>query len=181
MKTEDSSIYYKSQKPKLLKFFDRQMKSGKKVMASQHGEPFAVAVAAEARKEYESLIPQLPYLDGGGIWTRQMYLVTVYLGIYKAMKRRGKTAAEAWKVCGDMMQDFMLSLPKFVRRQMRNFAFSKKQLGLYRKQAAEYRQHKNPDGDAFNFIEGDGKGFDYGMDITACAKCKFRLPDLDGK
>ncbi len=172
MKTKEIN-YYISQKPKLLKFFDRLMKNGKKVLVSRYGDDFANMLAAETRQEYESLIPQIPYIGGVEPWTRQLILTTLFLAIYRAMKSHGKTADEAWKLCSDMEEVFLHSIPRFVRNLMRNSAFTRKQLNQYRKQAAESPKRQYPGGDVCTIIEGEGEEFDYGIDITECAKCKF--------
>jgi hypothetical protein len=46
-------------------------------------------------------------------------------------------------------------------------------LNRLRKRANESHQRKYTYDYVFNFIEGDGKAFDYGVDYLECASCKF--------
>ncbi len=175
MKTAEKKTFYTSQKQKLLKFFDRLMKSGEKVLVAEYGDEFAENVTADARREYEELIPQIPYIGGTEPWTRQLILSTLFLAIYRVMKSQGKTADETWKFCSDMEKRFLKSLPRFVRKLMRNSAFTQNQLNQNTNGPAESQKRQYPDGDVFTFVEGNEQGFDYGIDITECAKCKFYL------
>jgi hypothetical protein len=50
---------------------------------------------AEARQEYKSLIPQLPYIDGKyNPHTRLIVASAMFLALYKALKRHGKPVEE---------------------------------------------------------------------------------------
>ncbi len=51
--------------------------------------------------------------------------------------------------------------------------FSRYYLNRLRKRAIESHQREYPDGYVYDFIEGDGKTFDYGVDYIECASCKF--------
>jgi len=53
---------YASQKSRLLKDFDRMVARVKRVVISRYGEEQAKALIRESRREYESLIPQIPYI-----------------------------------------------------------------------------------------------------------------------
>jgi len=65
VKNQAADIYYTSQKPRLLKDFDKNMgKYGRKVLSSYFGDDLADAIFREARQEYEALIPKLPYIGG---------------------------------------------------------------------------------------------------------------------
>jgi hypothetical protein len=51
--------------------------------------------------------------------------------------------------------------------------FSRLYLRRLRKRALESHQRKYPDDYVYDFVEGDGKSFDYGVDYLECASCKF--------
>jgi len=50
------------------------------------------------RQEYEALIPQIPHIEGIRAAPLNTFLVisAQELAVYKAMKKEGKTAGEAW-------------------------------------------------------------------------------------
>ncbi len=68
---------------------------------------------------------------------------------------------------------FLRTFPFFLTRLFGNMNFSRYYLNRLRKRAIESHQREYPDGYVVNFIEGDGKTFDYGVDYLECASCKF--------
>ena len=44
---------------------------------------------------------------------------------------------------------------------------------LMKKEAKRSQKRQYPEDFVFNYVEGDGKEFDFGMDFTECAVCKF--------
>jgi hypothetical protein len=56
--------YYVARKPKLLRGFDRFAKRARRSLEQRYGESLADRVLAEARLEFERLIPELPYIGG---------------------------------------------------------------------------------------------------------------------
>ncbi|MEE8440466.1 MAG: L-2-amino-thiazoline-4-carboxylic acid hydrolase [Spirochaetia bacterium] len=160
-------------KGKLLKFHDRLMKKGRKVLDSRCGKEMAGPMAAEIRSEFTELIPRIPYIGGAEPWTRQLFMVTVFLAIYRVLKRREWPVGDIWQVCSDTAEAMLNTLPGFLKKRLREWAFAEKQLNTYRKQEVEFEKRQHPDGDVFTLIDGEGQDFDYGMDITECAKCKF--------
>lgn len=170
---EKYQSYYIDRKKKLLKFYDKSLKAGYKIRTSRYGNEMSESIREKARMEFEKLIPQIPYVGGKEPFTRQIILVTVWLAIYKVMKKQGKSPAEIWKLCSDMKEAFIRSMPKLIRTRTRSILFSNKMKKTYQKQSQESQKRQFPDADVIAFVKGDGENFDYGIDIIECAKCKF--------
>lgn len=174
MKRKEIDNNFIRRKAELLKFFDKLMKNRKKALVSRYGADLADTIMKESRQEYESLIPQMPEMrDDDKTLERQLILCTVYLAIYKVMKRRGKTTEEIWELCDGMIKAYVSAIPRFVRWLARKRIFSKKELARQRKSAAISQKRLYPADFVFTFIEGKGKEFDWGIDFTECAMCKF--------
>lgn len=169
---ENHQSFYIDRTSKLLKFYDKCLKPGHKIRASRYGSEMSETIRREARVEFEKLIPKIPYVGGNEPFTRQMILATVWLAIYKVMKKQGKGPDEIWELCSDMNETFIHSMPKIMRAMMRSMLFSNKMKKTYQKQAQESQKGQFPDADVFTFIGGEEE-FDYGIDIIECAKCKF--------
>ena len=87
--------YYISRKAKLLKGFDKAAKHMRPALASSYGDNFANAVISEARREFEGLIPKLPYIGGkANILTRNLVATGWCLALYRVLQKRGKTVEE---------------------------------------------------------------------------------------
>ena len=56
--------YYISQKSKLLRNFDKASKSVKRVLTLRYGDDLTDSIVQNARKEFEAVIPELPYIGG---------------------------------------------------------------------------------------------------------------------
>jgi hypothetical protein len=122
---------------------------------------------------YEGLAPQMPNIGGKeNIFTEWLTFGVYYLALYQVLKAEGMQVEEVGRVIYDAFQamadypGWLLSIASWLKYG------ESYQREL--KAAAEMTQLKRYDGDwVAAFIEGDGEGFDYGLDITECGICKF--------
>ena len=172
MKTPDSN-YYILRKKRMLRFFKRVTRKGVKKVEANYRSELGRSIMEDVKKEYEALLPYIPYIGGHEPWTRQLVLTTIFLAVYKKMTSLGKPVDESWEVCNEIIKAQLNSIPRFLWKIIRNSVFSKRQKNIYRKQAKESQKRIYTKGDVFTFVEGDGKPFDYGLDIVECAKVKY--------
>ena len=64
MKYPIDKDYYIRKKAELLQEFDKEVRIWKPVVVKQYGEGIADKILREARKSFEKLIPQIPYIGG---------------------------------------------------------------------------------------------------------------------
>jgi len=164
---------YASQKPRLLKDFDRMAARVKRVLISRYGEEPAKALIGESRREYETLIPQIPYIGAKSPMLIFLLPTTRYLAIYWALQKRGATVEDGGRLIYEMCEAEAKAIPGPVRRLMGYLWFSPLFLRRVRKRAAESQQRQHPGGYVFTFVEGDGRDFDWGIDYTECSSCKL--------
>jgi hypothetical protein len=165
--------YYLSRKSTLLRRFDKATARIYHVLVSHFGKEHAGILTKEARREYEAIIPQLPYIG-----PRNPLMIFViptgwHVGLYRVLQKQGWTVEEVGQVIYDMTEAYLQSIPVLVRRLIGylwfSFLFSKR----LKKRAAESQKRKYPGDYVFVYVEGDGKAFDYGIDFLECANCKF--------
>jgi len=60
----DITDYYISRKSELLKNYDKGAKPLNRILSSRFGEKKTTAILLEIRRDFESLIPELPYIGG---------------------------------------------------------------------------------------------------------------------
>jgi hypothetical protein len=164
---------YISRKSELLKDFDRSVARVKRVMVSRYGEEQAQALIRESRQEYETLIPQIPYIGDRSPFLIFLLPTTRYLAIYRTMQSQGLTVEEAGRLIYQMSEADAKAIPGWERRIMGYLWFSPWFLRRLKKRAAESQKCQYPGGYVLTYIEGDGQTFDYGIDYTECASCKF--------
>jgi len=164
--------YYLDRKPELLEKFDAACRLWKPVIIKSYHEEFAGAILWEARREFESLIPQIPYIGGDENHYTKYFIESVgYLAFYQAMKKHGRTAEETGKILYDAVLT-RLGKPRppvppgeFLTREQRNERTKK---------GGERSQERRYPGDyVYKFVAGDGTKFDRGVDFNECASLKF--------
>ena len=159
---------------KLMKFFDRVMKPGRKVIISLFGAQQGEELIQEFRSEFEALISEMPLMRKDDLLLeRQLILCTVYLAIYKTMKNKGKNAEEIWQICHALVEAMVKSIPGVFRWLARKRLFSKKEKNREMKSAGISQERQFPEDFVFKYVEGNGTDFDYGLDMTECVMCKF--------
>ena len=168
--------YYVSRKPKMLKDFDKTANLVRNSVVASYGSDFADTIYQETRQEYEALIPQLPYIEGirGSMLNSFLRITAQELALYKAMKKQGKTAGEAWEICHEALRLRMKQFPKIKRWLLARFMFSSLVKKIARKRAEKGQQIKTGDFEV-KFVIGDGEEFDFGVDYVACGNYKFVL------
>lgn len=165
--------YYVSRSAKLLKRFDKTADIVQKVFIGRYGDEFGKHILKVARREFEALIPRLPYIGGNVPALRVFLIISAWeLAVYKAMKKHGKTSEETWDLCHAALQVRLKTVPKFVRVLARIYFFSNFAKKRARKIAVRSQKHLLGDY-VFNFVDGDGLSFDWGINYTGCSIYKF--------
>ena len=126
--------YYSSRKSQLLKDFDKTANLVRSSIISKYGPDFANTLYRDTRQEYETLIPQIPHIDGmrGAALNSFLRITTQEVALYKAMKKHGKTAGEAWEICHEALRLRMAKYPKIKSWLLGRIMFSdilKKRMG----------------------------------------------------
>jgi hypothetical protein len=165
---------YLPRRAALLENFDGAIQRVEKNLVARYGEVEAHSLAMEARREYEILIPEIPYI-GEHNPMRDFFLFPAsrYLGIYRAFQAHGKSVEQVGRLIYEIASKEIQSLPGYMRFGIRAIWFS----GWFRRrlqQRAEILlERKYQDDYLIIFLEGDGRDFDYGVDYLQCASCEF--------
>ena len=167
--------YYRDQKSKLLgdfsKFFE---KYGRRVLVSHYGKGLADTIGKETHREYEELIPQLPYIGGKkNTLTKSLIQSAWALALFRALKAHGETADETGKMIYEMIETQLQSYPKLLRYLVGRWYFTRYNYNKMKQQAAKSQKRLYPEDWVWSFLKGEGKEFDWGIDDTECGVCKF--------
>ena len=166
--------YYIVRKSRHLKDFDRTAKHIRRVLVSHYGDDLAHPFLEETRREYEALIPDLPYIGGRkNRLTKSLVGSAWCLALYRALKEHGKTAEETGRVVYETVRAQLSAYPAFLLRLVGSLRFSKFAVARLRKQAEQSQRREYAGNWVYTVIDGDGKEFDYGMYFTECGICKF--------
>jgi hypothetical protein len=165
--------YYLARKSTLLRRFDKATARIYHVLVSHYGKEDAGILTKEARREYEAIIPQLPYIGPRNPLLIFFIPTGWHVGLYRVLQRQRRTVEEAGQVIYDLTEAYLRSMPPYAHRLIGYLWFSSLFLRRLKKRAVQSRERKYPGDYVFQYIEGDGKTFDYGIDFLECANCKF--------
>lgn len=171
---EAEEDYYVSRKPELLEGFDELREHTGPVLTARYGAEFSAAINADARREFESLIPEIPYIGGeDNELTDELIQSSMALALHRAMKQRGKSLEETGEVLIQTVEAMATSYPKLLTRAIGFYGMSGFGQRTMRRAASRSQERAYPADWVFHFVEGDGEEFDHGIDFTECGIVKF--------
>jgi hypothetical protein len=169
-----SHKYYVSRKSKLLKDFDKTADLMQVYLVQHYGEEFADTLYRDTRKEYDNLLPEIPYIEGARARALNSFLLITAqeLAVYRAMKKHGKGSGEAWEICHEAIKRRMEKFSRTKRWLLKYFVFSNFLRRRVRRRAERGEQLKFGDFE-IRYLIGDGEEFDWGVDYVGCGNYNF--------
>ena len=168
--TRDNYLLRRNQ---FMRTFDRLIAGVNPSVISWLGEEQASRLIRDSRQEYETLIPRIPFIGNNNLILSFLLPTTRYLAVYRAFQRQGGTLEDAGRLVLMIGTEEARSLPYIARRFMGYLWFSSLFKELLKIRATKSHQRRYPGDFVLNYVEGDGREFDYGIDYTECANCKF--------
>ena len=162
--------YFAKNKKYCHAFFNRAAAKGKKAIIDKYGHEKGLQILEQVRQEYDNLLSQAPYVGKIDLLKRQMLLTVIFAAIYRVLKEN-ETIEDIWELCVNFNKETLMGMPSLVRWLLKQSTFSKRMKNSFKKMADEHKQKKLAD--QWEYVEGDGKTFDYGMNMTSCAKVMF--------
>jgi len=145
----------------------------RKVLTDRYGDPLSANLMAEIRQAYRALDPQIPYIGGEeNIFTEWLTYAAYYLSVFQALSARGDSTAEVGRLIYETYE-VMADYPQWFLNLVGRFKYSGKYEDRLRQAARESQKRRYPADFVATFIKGDGRAFDYGIDIDECGICKF--------
>jgi len=166
--------YYVRHQEALLRDFDAICALTRAWLVARHGQEVADTLTREARLEYETLIPHIPYIRGPRARALNTFLLisAQELAVYKALTKHGKSAEEAWELCHAALRLGLTEVPRWKRRLLRRFMFSRLVRTIAARRAR--RGEKLHFGDfELEFVIGEGDDFDFGVNYLRCGNHTF--------
>lgn len=168
----EPETFYLKRRRRLLLEFDLMARSARPVLKTYFDEELN-SLIVETRREFESLIPQLPYIGGKQPFTEFIIFTGMLLAVYRVGKAHGKSVEQIGAMIYEIGYSFLCSYPVVLMYMFGRMNFSRRYLNQLQKWARESQERKYSDDYVYNFVKGDGKTFDYGVDYIECASCKF--------
>jgi hypothetical protein len=163
------AIYAMSRDTDLIALY---VEAAQEVFAARFGDD-AEIILEDTWQEYETLLPDLPYIGGEENFNTENLLMAAYcLAMYRVLKARGRTIEEVGMTIYETAEA-IFGYPKWLLGVIGSLKYGKSYEKQLREQAAESQKRQYAGDWVFSFIEGDGEELDYGLDFTECGICKF--------
>ena len=112
MPGQPDTDYYLSRRKRLLSLFDRLGRRMRVRLAERTGTGQAQAIVDDARRELESILPELPFIGGNrNVFTWVIVANSYIIALHRAMKRRGLEARETVAVCVEVTDELLRKVP----------------------------------------------------------------------
>ncbi|MFX0083591.1 MAG: L-2-amino-thiazoline-4-carboxylic acid hydrolase [Candidatus Hodarchaeota archaeon] len=168
--------YYIKNKAKLITQFDKILHISKEILLKRFSEPELEGIFNNMRKEYENLIPEMPYIGGRkNPFTSILVDCVAMVPFYRVLEQKGMTYREI----GEFNYQFWEKIHKIRVRKLEESGqkptdqfFNDPYLNYSKNLAKTSQLRKYPDDWVMEFVEGDGKTFDYGFNFTECSVYK---------
>jgi len=168
--------FYRQNREKLLAEHHKMAKAGRAFAAERYGKAFANTLVRESLAEFETLIPELPYIGGKqNLLTGNLVSSAGALAVYRVMQRHGKPIEEAGELLYRLMETWIRRYPHFVRHLMGRYYLSRLSQRQSKRQAALSQQRRYPADWLRVHVDGDGQTFEWGVDYLECGIVKFLL------
>ncbi|NIM94495.1 MAG: hypothetical protein GTO18_12405 [Anaerolineales bacterium] len=165
--------HYSSKKKHLLTDFDKTLRLVNDVFTRRFGQEQTIDLMDQARKEYEEIIPSIPYIGGKQPFTQFIISTAWSLSMYRVLKSIGTPVEEIGKLTFEASAKYVGESPEYIKRILGFLTFTSSFRRRLQRRAEESHRREYPGDYVFNYIEGDGIDFDYGVDYLECASCKF--------
>ena len=168
MAIEEERNYYLKKKRTLMRTFKTALAIVKNILIEYFGESKFEEISTITEKEFEALIPQIPYVGGDeNHLTESLINATLLLPLLRVFEKEGLEFYEIGKLAYDLFEAFYKVIPPA------NDIFSEESL-LHLKESAKNSKLRKYKGDwVYDFVEGDGKTSNFGVDYSECGVFKF--------
>ncbi len=170
----DTAKYYIEHRDELIKAFLDTNNGAKQYLAAAIGEEDATTVTGDAIKRFERLLPDLPNVGGDdNVDTQYLVIAAWYAAYYPSMKACGQSAEGVGRMIYELNKTELAAIPRRQAMQAGDDFFSATHVATMKQWAESSLDKKYPANWVAEFIEGDGKDFDFGYTYTECAVCKY--------
>ena len=169
--------YYMKNKAKLTIQFDKLLHISKELLQKRFSEPELEEIFKQMRNEYEKMIPEIPYIGGKkNSFTALLVDSVAIVPFFHILEIKGLTYSEIGEFTYELWEKIYKRRVNKLEKTGQNPVdqyFNDTFINFNKILAKTSQLKKYPDDFVMEFVEGDGKTFDYGYTFTECGICKF--------
>ena len=174
MSDQNSETYYLKTKPRLMNRIEKNREYYERILIQRMTESKMAQIFSKANSEFEHQLPGLPYIGNEtNPLAAGFVFATWCLTFFRALEREGIPLREIAKMMYEKMELDVESKSPEKKRNIKEFYFSAGMREVEMNRTKESQSKKYPEDWVSEYVEGDGQTFDFGIDFTECAICKF--------
>lgn len=177
MSSKRNKTYYVKRKRKLMREFESKLSILTAFLSNHVDESRNESLFKAMRERFEAILPEIPFIGGAkNPFTMMLIEGAMTLAMCLELEREGLKFR-------DIAEMFYAYFEEMNRVKKDNFAkankstedvfFTEEHVNFLREFAKETQEQEYPYNWVFEFVEGDGETFDYGMNFSECGDFKF--------
>ncbi|MHA1492171.1 MAG: L-2-amino-thiazoline-4-carboxylic acid hydrolase [Promethearchaeota archaeon] len=164
--------YYVKMKPKMMAQFDKSLQITKDLLMKKFSESKTKEIIKQMKNEYEELFPEIPYIGGKkNPYTTMLVNSVADLAIMRILEKEGLTYHEIGEFIYESSEIVYKSRIRKLKKTGQHPAdqlFNKVYVNYVKTLTEKSQKKQYPYDWVWEFVEGDGKIFDYGFNISEC-------------
>jgi hypothetical protein len=155
-----------------MKKFTNELELARELLNKQFNEDKVDELFSKMKSNYEKLIPEMPYVGGIKNYLTNIMVEAVYcLAMFQVMEKEGLTLRDIGKFFYELC-DLSANIRKNELLKtginLSQIQFDPVNIDLRKKQCETSRLRRYPDDSVMDFVEGDGKTFEWGLNVYEC-------------
>ena len=168
MTAEKEKNYYIKKKRMLMRQFNAALSIVKNILSDYFGDAKFKELSTKTREDFEQLLPQIPYVGGkANHLTDNLISAAILLPLLRIFEKEGLDFNEIGKLTYKLYEAFFTVIPPTAD------IFSEEYINQVKEEAKNSKLRKYPDDWVYDFVEGDGETFTWGIDYSECGVYKF--------
>ncbi len=164
--------YYIKRKPKLLKNFSNHIEITRDILKNKYDEAKINEMFDQMKAEYEKLILEIPYIGGGkNSFTSLLVGAISSLAMFRILEKEGYTHREIggfYYKFRDLHNTIRKNSLEKIGKDPAQYPFESVYIDYAKRLCDTSKLRNYPDDWVADYIEGDGKTFEWGFNFHEC-------------
>ncbi|MFX1593875.1 MAG: L-2-amino-thiazoline-4-carboxylic acid hydrolase [Promethearchaeota archaeon] len=164
--------YYVKRKPKLMKDFSNHIKFATDILKRKFSEDKINEIFNQMKVEYEKIIPEIPYIGGGkNPFSSLLVDGLSSLAMFRVLEKEGFTLrdiGEFYYEFRDIMNTIRKKNLEKIGKDPAQYPFETAYVDFAKKLCETSKLRKYPEDWVGDYVEGDGKTFEWGFNFQEC-------------
>jgi hypothetical protein len=166
--------YYPAREAQLWKDLRQKLPFFRRALSTRFSQDETECIIQQTQDEFRALLPRLPYIGGKqNPLTTNLVACSWFLALYRVLQPRGLSDDEIGDLVYRVAEEWVKSSPRWIGRLQGLLVKTPLLRIVFGRISRQSQQQKYPGDFVVQFVPGDGRNFDFGLDFTGCAIHKF--------